>query len=97
VVKAPEALDVTASRSKGRLFLHVVNTNRDRSVTTRLAVENMSILSGRVFQLAADPEFEVIETQAREITPVQKDLPPDGLWTFPPASVSAVELDTKPV
>jgi hypothetical protein len=53
----------------------------------------MSIRSGKVFQLAADPEFEVIETQAREIASVQKDLPPDGLWTFPPASVSAVELD----
>ncbi len=57
----------------------------------------MTIRSGKVFQLAADPEFEIIETQAREIVPVQKDLPPDGLWTFPPASVSAVELDIKPV
>jgi hypothetical protein len=47
----------------------------------------MSIRSGKVFQLAADLEFEVIETQAREITPVQKALPPDSLWTFPPASV----------
>jgi hypothetical protein len=55
----------------------------------------MSIRSGTVFELAADPQFEVMETQAREITPVQKDLPPDRLWTFPPASVSAVELDTK--
>ena len=94
VTRTPEALDVTASRSKDRLFLHIVNTSRDRSVTTRLTVDGMSILSGRVFQLASDPEFEVIETQAREIVPVQKDLPPDGLWTFPPASVSAVELDT---
>jgi hypothetical protein len=56
----------------------------------------LSIRSGRVFQLAADPEFEVIETQAETIVPVQKELPADGLWTFPPASVSAVELDTQP-
>jgi hypothetical protein len=95
VAKAPEGLDVTASCSNDRLFLHVINTNRDRSITTRLAVEGMSIRTGRVFQLAADPQFEVIETQAREIVPVQKDLPPDGLWTFPPASVSAVELDAE--
>lgn len=95
VTKAPDALDVTASRSDDRLFLHVVNTNRDRSVTARLAVEGMSIRSGKVFHLAADPEFEVIETQARAITPAQQDLPPDGFWTFPPASVSAVELNAE--
>lgn len=46
-----------------------------------------------VFELAADPEFEVMETQAREIQPVRKTLPPDNLWTFPAASVSAVELN----
>ena len=95
VTKTPDGLDVTASRSNDRLYLHVVNTNRDRSVTTRLAIDGMSIRSGKVFQLAADPEFEVIETQAREIVPVQKDLPPDGLWTFPAASVSAVELNAE--
>ncbi len=95
VTKAPDGLDVTASRSGARLFLHIINTNRDRPVTTRLAVEGMTIRSGQVFQLAADPEFEVLETQAREIVPVQKDLPPDRLWTFPPASVSAVELDAE--
>jgi hypothetical protein len=97
VMNAPEALDVTASRRNDRLFLHVVNTNRERSVTARLAADGMIARSGKVFQLAADPEFEVIETQAREIVPVQKDLPLDGLWTFPPASVSAVEWDIQSV
>jgi len=95
VTHAPEGLDVTASRRGDRLFFHVINTNRDRSVTTRLTAEGMTIRSGKVIQLAADPEFEVIETQAREITPVQKGLPSDNLWTFPPASVSAVELDAE--
>jgi alpha-N-arabinofuranosidase len=97
VTKAPEGLDVTASRRNDRLFLHVVNTSRDRSVTARLVVDGMTMRSGKVFQLAADPEFEIIQTQAREIVPVQKDLPPGALWTFPPASVSAVELDTERV
>jgi hypothetical protein len=95
VTKSPEGLDVTASRSNDRLFLHVINTNRNRSVTARLTVDGMTIRTGKVFQLAAAPEFEVIETQAREITPMQKDLPPDRLWTFPPASVAALELDTQ--
>ncbi|MGE5295449.1 MAG: alpha-L-arabinofuranosidase C-terminal domain-containing protein, partial [Solirubrobacterales bacterium] len=92
VMKTPEGLDVTASRTGERVYLHVVNTSRDRSVAARLAIERMNIRSGQVFELAADPEFEVIETQAREIQPVRKNLPSDGLWTFPAASVSAVEL-----
>ncbi|MBP7053365.1 MAG: alpha-L-arabinofuranosidase [Phycisphaerae bacterium] len=93
VTKTPDGLDVTASRTGDRVYLHVVNTNRTRSVTTRLAVEGLNVRSGQVFELVADPEFEVIQTQAREIQPVRKDLPSTGLWTFPPASVSAVELD----
>ncbi len=93
VKHASDGLDVTASRTGDRLYLHIVNTNRDRSVTTNLAIEGMTISSGRVFELAGDPEFEILETQAGAIKPVRKDLPPDNLWTFPPASVSAVELD----
>jgi hypothetical protein len=92
VAKTPDGLDVTASRTGERVYLHVVNTNRDRSVTAKLRIEDTSIRSGQIFELAANPEFEVIETQAHEIKPVQKDLPPDGSWTFPAASVSAVEL-----
>lgn len=95
VMEAPDGLDVTASRTGARIFLHVVNTQRQRSVTVRLTARDLRLRSGRVFQLAADPEFEVIETQADAIVPVQKELPSDGLWTFPPASVSAVELDTQ--
>jgi alpha-L-arabinofuranosidase len=92
VNKAPEDLDVTASRSKDRIYLHAINTNRERSATTQLVINGMKITSGRVFELAADPEFEVIETQPNQIVPVEKSLPPNGCWTFPPASVSAVEL-----
>ncbi len=94
VAQAPKGLDVTASRTGSRIWLHVVNTNRERPVAARLAIDGMSVQSGAVFELAADPEFEVIQTQAHEIKPVRKNLPPDGLWTFPAASVSAIELST---
>jgi alpha-N-arabinofuranosidase len=93
VRNAPDGLDVTASRSLDRIYLHVVNTNRDRSVTARLTVDEMKIRSGRVFEMAGDPEYEVIETQPDEVVPVEKSLAANGLWTFPGASVSAVELD----
>jgi alpha-N-arabinofuranosidase len=95
VSKAPGDLDVTASRSGERIYLHVVNTSRERSTSAQLGVEGMRIVSGRVFELAADPEFEVIETQSDEIQPREKSLPDNCHWTFPPASVSAVELDVE--
>ena len=93
VSSAHEDLDVTASRSGERVYLHVINTNRDRSVSVCLRVDGMKIVSGRIFELAADPEFEVIQTQSDEIVPRQKNLPESCRWIFPPASVSAVELD----
>ncbi len=92
---APEDLDVTASRSDDRVYLHVVNINRERSAAAKLAVEGMKITSGRVFQLAADPQFEVLQTNSDVIVPVEKDLPADSRWSFPAASVSAVELDVQ--
>ena len=95
VSTVPDGLDVTASRSSDRIFLHVVNTSRERSKTAKLVINNMKIRTGSIFELAANPEFEVIQTQSDHIVPVKKDLPKNGMWTFPPASVSAVELDTK--
>jgi alpha-L-arabinofuranosidase len=93
VSNAPDALDVTASRTSDRVYLHVVNTKRDRSVPAQLIVAGLKIAAGRVFELAGDPEYEVIQTQPNEIVPVEKALPANARWTFPPASVSAVELD----
>ncbi|MHC4751270.1 MAG: alpha-L-arabinofuranosidase C-terminal domain-containing protein [Planctomycetota bacterium] len=88
-------LDVTASRREDRIYLHIVNTSRERSTSTHLMVNGMKIGSGRIFELAANPEFEVIQTQANEIVPVEKVLPENCRWVFPPASVSAVELDVQ--
>ena len=105
VNSAHKDLDVTASRTGNRIYLHIININRDQSIQTSLRVDGMKITSGRIFELAADPEFEVIQTQADEIVPKEKSLPVHPLgdrssgvnyqWTFPPASVSAVELDVQ--
>lgn len=94
VKAAPDALDVTAARTGDRLFVHVVNTKRTKSATAKLAVKGMRITAGRVFQLAAEPEFEVMEADVIRVA--EKDLPASAEWTFPAASVSAVELDVAP-
>jgi alpha-L-arabinofuranosidase len=93
VARCPDALDVTASRTKDRVYLHVVNTERKKAVDVTLGVEGQRIASGKVFTLAADPEFEVFEHRPDVLEPVEAALPATGRWNFPAASVSAVELD----
>ena len=95
VIQTPGELDVTASRTANQVFLHVVNTNRTQSIRTALHVDGCEIESGQVFQLAADPELEVMGTTPEEI-PLQKiAMTSTNEWTFPAASVSAVELQLK--
>jgi hypothetical protein len=90
---APSGLDVTASRTDGRVFVHVVNTNRSRTVSAQIQVKGATIASGRVFEIAEPPELEIIDTCPDAMAPVEKRLPKNARWIFPPASVSAVELD----
>lgn len=89
----PDGLDVVASRTGNRVFLHVVNTNRTRAVKARFKVNGMKIQAGRVFWFALDPEFEIFEYRPECTHPQQIDLQPGQEWVFPGASVSAVELD----
>ncbi|MBM3496213.1 MAG: alpha-L-arabinofuranosidase [Armatimonadetes bacterium] len=93
VVSTPDGLDVTASRTGDRLYLHVVNTRRLESVDAQLSVVGPAIARGRSFTLAADPECEIIEHQDGVLEPLEAPLPPTARWTFPPASVTALELD----
>lgn len=92
VAGCPDGLDVTASRTEDRFFLHVVNTSRDRSMEVGSRIEGMTVQKGRIFEIAADPSFEIMETCPDTFTPIEKVLPESGRWRVPPASVSAVEL-----
>jgi alpha-L-arabinofuranosidase len=96
VTRTPDHLDVTASRTGDTVFLHVVNTDRNRKVPVKLEVEGMKIASGRVFEMAADPMFEVMDRKG-ELEAKEHTVPAEANWTFPPASVSAVELDVSSV
>jgi hypothetical protein len=91
VTSAPKLLDVTASRTGSRLFLHVVNTSRTQDVTASLAVEGMATGPGTAWQIAEDPLFEADPRTAAALAPVKRSVTP-GRMTFPRASVSAVEV-----
>ncbi len=57
----PDGLDATASCKGDRVFLHVVNTRRDRSIEATFQIRGRTIASGRVFWHALEPEFEILE------------------------------------
>lgn len=94
VLNVPADLDATASRTGDRFYFHVVNTHRTRSVHAALRVRGRRIASGRVRWYALDPEFEIFEHRPEHTFPKEADLGPGGSWTFPAASVSAVEITT---
>ncbi len=94
LAQTPEGLDVVASRRGQRLLMHVVNTNRTRSVRTQIAVADARLAGGRVFEIADDPMVEVSPLNSAEVMKTtEKPLPQDGVWEFPGASVSAVEVE----
>lgn len=94
VVSAPEGLDATASRTANRIFLHVVNAQRTQTITAEFKVKGMEIISGRAIEIADDDPFREIDEETPDrFSPQERTLPAGGDWTFPAASVTAVELD----
>ena len=85
-------LDITASRTGNTIFLHIVNINRTSPASIRLNVNGMTIDSGKSFELSTDPEFEILSTDNDPLTPKEKILTVNEPVSFPPASVSAIEL-----
>jgi alpha-L-arabinofuranosidase len=94
-IQSPDYLDITASRTDDTIFLHVINTERKSPVKTRIMIEGEEIESAVVHEIAGDPEFEVIQKDPDPLMPVTKPVPAEGEWTFPGASVSAVEIKLK--
>ncbi len=98
VKSAPKDLDIAASRSGDRLYLHVANLNCRRPCEVALIVEGRAITEGRVFEIAPEsPRVCVSENEPNVFAPVEKTLTigPQPAWRFPAASVSAVELNLK--
>ena len=98
VKSAPKDLDIAASISGDRLYLHVANLNYRRPCEAAFIVEGRKITGGHIFEI--DPEstrVAVSESEPNVFVPVEKTIPlkPQPMWRFPSASVSAVELNLK--
>lgn len=93
VTGQPDGLDVTASRRGDTLYVHVVNTQRMRSVSATIQVAGQAFRGGRVFEIAEDPAVEVSYLNDAEVMRArEKPFGTNGEWAFPAASVSVVEL-----
>jgi alpha-N-arabinofuranosidase len=93
VVRAPDGLDVVASRRDDTVFVHVANTQRTRSVRASIRIGEHPFSRGRAFEIAADPSVEVSYLNAADVmNAVEKPIAAGAVWEFPPASVSALEL-----
>jgi alpha-N-arabinofuranosidase len=99
VRSAPTSLDIAASITGDRIFLHVLNTDCRRSVETTFTVDGRETVSGKVLSIAPpDLRAYVSQDQPETFKPTEEAIPPsDSLkWRFPAASVSVVEIVTKP-
>lgn len=96
VTSAPPELDVAASRTGNRVFLHVLNRSFSRAVQASFAVSGFAVQGGRVHEIAPeDPRTAVGLDQPRVFDPREAALRAgsEASWKFPAASVSAVELE----
>ena len=90
----PDGLDVVASRRGNTVFLHVANTRHAMPVTATLQIAGHTVRGGRVFEIRADPTIELSYLNSADVMKtVERPLTADGIWSFPAASVSAVELE----
>ncbi|MEA1997264.1 MAG: alpha-L-arabinofuranosidase [Gemmatimonadota bacterium] len=95
VKTAPPELDLAASRTEDRIYLHVANKSYHQGIEVCFAVEGLKVTAGRVYEIAP-PELRTYVSQDRPdvFKPVEHELKgsPEFKWRFPAGSVSVVEL-----
>ena len=96
VRSTPSGLDIAASRTEGRIYLHVANLDYRRSVEAALAVDGAEVTGGRVSEIAPEDLRQYVNPEQPDaFKPREAALPPGPVpkWRFPAGSVTAVELD----
>jgi hypothetical protein len=96
VKTAPSSLDVAASRTNGKVYLHVANLEYKQTVEASFGVSGMTVSGGRVYEIAPeDLRQYVSQDQPDVFKPKESVLAagPAPKWRFAAGSVSVVELD----
>src|SRR5205823_1420651 len=98
VKSAPSNLDIAASRTGDKLFLHVANVNFSGATEAAFAVTGLHAIAGRVWEISPEnPRQEISPLNPDVFNPREEALPQGDIlkWRFPARSVSAVELECK--
>ncbi|MCU1236633.1 MAG: Alpha-L-arabinofuranosidase-like protein, partial [Candidatus Solibacter sp.] len=98
VRSAPSSLDIAASRTTDKVYLHVANVEYKRAVDATFAVPGMTVSGGRVYEIAPEDLRQYVNQDQPDIfKPREVALPAgsDPKWRFPAGSVSVVELDVR--
>lgn len=91
-------LDIAATRTGEKIYLHVANRRYAGAIEASFAVRDRGVIGGKVFEIApADLRSYVNQDQRDTFTPREKVLEggPAFKWRFPAGSVSVVELDLR--
>lgn len=89
VRRAPAELDIAASRTGNRLYLHVANLEYARSVEATFP----GTTGGRIFEIAPEDLRSYVNQDQPDVFRPRERTVAGSFWRFPPGSVSAVELD----
>jgi hypothetical protein len=95
VKEAPSDLDIAGTRRGDAVCLHILNTNYTRSVKTEIQIDDAEIQGCRVYEIAPDDPRAYVDRDRRDtFDPTEREVGVDlpVSLTFPPASVSVVEL-----
>jgi alpha-L-arabinofuranosidase len=98
VKSSPAALDVCASRTGDKIFLHVGNKNFKDSVEATIAINGMTVTGGRVLEISPEnPRQEISPLNPDVFKPVEHKLIVSDTtkWRFPARSVSVLELNCR--
>lgn len=96
VLTSPSDLDLAASLTGNKLYLHAASRRYSGAVEAAFTVRGKSIAGGRVFEISPpDLSSYVNQDQPDVFTPREKTLGNGAVfkWKFPAASVSVVELE----
>ena len=89
----PDGLDVVASRTGDSLYLHVANTHREKSVAAQLSVKGYEVRQVAGWEIADDPFVELSQLNSGDVMQAKsRNQAADRAWSFPAASVTALEL-----
>jgi alpha-N-arabinofuranosidase len=89
----PKELDVVASRTGDKYFLHVVNTSTNQTQQCRVTIEGVELKKGKAWEItAADPFAEITSSKDDPMTTKTREVNLAMPITFPAASVTVLEM-----